>query len=49
MSLKVSSAKWQPFCLGLNVWKVWDNIRYNIDPIFFRFVRNPTMQEKGWI
>ena len=32
MRLKVSSAKWRPFCLGLNVFKmVWDlNITNNI-------------------
>ena len=27
MRLKGSSAKWRPFCLGLNVFNYWDNCR----------------------
>ena len=29
MGLKVSSAKWRPFCLGLNVLRCWSQVTYS--------------------
>ena len=41
MHLKMSSAKWRSFCLGLNVLtKIWPHVRYSAHPHWLHFSTN---------